>query len=88
MALSPVRPSLHQTQRPSGKGLSHACQMVHTAEDLIPIRAMGPGLPGAEPSRGVLENGLVAVGCFICHRDENSPLLGSQILLQALGILF
>lgn len=89
MALSPVRPSLHQTQRPSGKGLSHVCQMVHTAEDLVPYQGpWAPGLPGAEPSRGVLENGLVAVGCFICHRDENSPCLALDFLLQALGILF
>lgn len=55
----------------------------------FPIRGHGPrGLPGAEPSRGVLESGLVAVGCFICHRDENSPRLALDFLLQALGILF
>lgn len=36
----------------------------------------------------MLESGLVAVGCFICHRDENSPRLALDFLLQALGILF
>lgn len=49
MAQSPVRPSLHRTQRPSGKRLSHVCQMVRTGEDLIPYQ--GPGTPGFAWSR-------------------------------------
>lgn len=48
-AQSPVRPSLHRTQRPPGKGISHVSQTVHTAEDLVPYQ--GPCSPGFAWSR-------------------------------------
>ena len=86
-AQSLVRPSLHRTQRPSGKGLSHVCQMVRTGEDLVPYQ--GPWVPGFAWSRAQQGSAREwAVGCFICHRDETSPRLALDFLLQALGILF